>query len=151
MLQNLAQRVTGENELKLEFRNNLLASNNRLLPGHKPMIAEVYGTSILAAMFVLAVFQIRIFGGPISSGFYWAFLASGGHKVSYVLAKYAKSVLMNFIMILILFSILLAQKFKSDGLWVFMLLWIFINPLFHYWLTSYATITAGIDYSYLTG
>ena len=108
MLQSLAQRVSGESELKLEFRNNLLASNTRLLPGHKPMIAEVYGTSILAAMFVLSVFEIRLFGGPISSGFYWAFLASGGHKISYVVAKYAKSVLMNFIMVTILLCLMLA-------------------------------------------
>lgn len=114
------------------------------------MIAEVYGTSILAAMFVLSVFQIRLFGGPIASGFYWAFLASGGHKISYVVAKYAKSVLMNFIMVTILLCLMLAQKLLSDGLWVFMLLWIFISPLFHYWYASYTTITAGLDYSILT-
>jgi len=102
----LAQEVTGKPELKIEFKNKLLAHNNRLLPTYKPMIAEVYGTSILAASLVVVIFQVRIFGKPINNGFYSAFIASGGHIFSYFASKYAKAVLVNFIMAAILLALM---------------------------------------------
>lgn len=99
--------------INLSFNNKMISYNNRLLPQYKPIIAEVYGTSIIAATLVVIVFNIMIVGKPITSGFYTAFLASGGHRCSYFCSKYMKAVCANVIMAAITLSLMYGQKIES--------------------------------------
>jgi hypothetical protein len=119
------------------------------LPQYKPIIAEVYGTSILAATLVTIIFHVRIFGKPINTGFYSAFLASGGHRFSYIFSKYLKAVCANLIMSAICSTLMYGQKFDCKGLIFFLILWSLINPLYVAFLTAFNTLVLKLDVEYL--
>ena len=93
MLQNLAQKISGVPELKLDFRNDLLPINNGLLPQSKPKIAEAYGVTVLTVCIFLITLQIQWHGKPIYSGFQHAYIVKGGSKTGYMCAKYLKMVI----------------------------------------------------------
>lgn len=134
--------------INLSFNNKMMSYNNRLLPQYKPIIAEVYGTSIIAATLVVIVFNIIIVGKPISSGFYTAFLASGGHRFSYFCSKYMKALCANFIMAAITLALMYGQKLESKGFAFFMILWVFISPVYVTGITCVHTLINGKPYTY---
>ena len=95
--------------INLSFNNKMICYNNRLLPQYKPIIAEVYSTSIIAATLVVIPKNPDCWQN-ITSGFYSAFLASGGHRCSYFCSKYINAVCANLIMAAITLSLILGQK-----------------------------------------
>ena len=136
MLQTLAQEVTGNHEVKIEFHNKQLASNKVLVAANKPGISETYGASILAAILIVQLFQLRIFGKPISSGFFASYIASGGRKSTYFLSKYTKAVLVGTVMMGIVLILMYSQKFDCYGLPVFLTLWVLGNPFKVFFLAA---------------
>lgn len=112
------------------------------------MIAEIYGATILAATVVVMVFQVTIFGKPISSGFFSAFAASGGHKESYFWSKYLKAVLANLVLTACTLTMITMEKFYCLGFWLFLILWSIINPLYLFTLTAAKVIVGDRSYKY---
>lgn len=139
MLKTLAQDVTGDRTLDLQFHNKLLAENNALVAYNKLGVAETYGVSILAVATVLAMFQVRSFGEPIHKGFYSSFIASGGSRLAYVASKYSKAVFLNFIAMSFVLIEINSQKFDCAGLPVFLLIWTFANPVYVFASTAIVT------------
>ena len=92
------------------------------------------------------VTQARWHGEPISSGFYDAFLAQGGHRSSYFLSKYLKSVLVNIIMISILCILIRAQKFQLEGIAPIYIFYILVGPFFVIGTSTLITLVAKLPY-----
>ena len=113
-----------------------------LTAANKPGIAETYGVSILAAILVVQLFQIRIFGKPISSGFFSSYTASGGRKFAYFLSKYTKAVLAGTVMMVIVLILMYSQKFNCYGLPVFLTLWVLGNSFYIFLITAWVTLLA---------
>ena len=72
--------------------------------------------------------QVKWHGYPIQTGFYSAFLVKGGQKTGYFFVKYLKAVLANIIFILLMYTLVYAQKFTLNGTGLMTFFWIFINP-----------------------
>jgi hypothetical protein len=135
MLQTLAKQITGENELKIEFRNKPLPTSMGLLPAEKPAIAEVYGVSLLAAFTVVIIYQVEWYGRPISSGFYASFVASGGSRSSYFCSKYLKAIIANLVFAGVLLGLMLAQGLDVFLFWDLVIMCCFIAPLWVFVVT----------------
>ena len=110
----------------------MLPINHKVFPIATPSIAEVYGTSALAATLYIMYLQISWFTAPIYSGFHDAYISKGGYKVGYQLAKYTKAVLTNALLCCVILILLHSQGFASRGIAPIMVLWSFINPLMLY-------------------
>lgn len=102
MLETLAQKITGEDELTLEFNNLLLPVSPDVFPLANPNVAEIYGVITLAAIIFVMNLQIKWMGKPINSGFYEAYITQGGYKSGYLLAKYAKAVVTNIMLCVVI-------------------------------------------------
>lgn len=74
MLETLAQKITGEDELTLEFNNLLLPVSADIFPLANPNVAEIYGVTTLAAIIFVINAQVKWIGKPINSGFYDAYI-----------------------------------------------------------------------------
>ena len=148
ILETLAQKILGNDQIKLSFVNNMLPAQDYFIPSLKPVVVEIFGASILAATVVVMIFQITIFGKPIDSGFYSSFVASGGDKRSYVCSKYLKSVLVNFIFSICTLAVIFGQRYICHGFWLVLILWSFVNPLYLFTRTAQSALFANKSYKH---
>jgi len=149
MLNTLAQKITGESTLKIEFRNNQLPINNAMYPTSHPPIAEVFGVSVLAATIYLMSLQAKWHGKPVNSGFYEAFLLKGGYPRGYLCSKYLKAVCSNLAMVAVLILLIFGQKFILDAAPIIFVVWCFVNPLFVLATSNTWAISMKTDYKYV--
>ena len=146
MLQTVAQKITGEEELVINFNNKQLPINHAYYPLSHPSVAEVYGVAVLAAVFV-GIRELNTWHGkPINSGFHDAFLAKGGYKMTYAFTKYLKGVLANAMIVAIVSIMIYARGFRMPGTTGVLLSFCLVNPLMVIGMSTSVALRAGLSY-----